>query len=121
MSVDHVAVLTKDRPLSVVPIIVDYYMGSVNRPAKKQGSHGQGLFITETLGVFTCPSGSFGTHLSSMKKKGQEWIDRAKESNLTRRDIWFLLDCQLWPKLGYGVGCVSTPWKLLEGCLGKIW
>ena len=46
MSVDHVAVLTKDRPLSVVPIIVDYYTGSVNRPVKKQGSHGQGLFIT---------------------------------------------------------------------------
>ena len=41
----------------------------------------------ETLGVFTCPSGSFGTHLSSMKKKGQEGIDRAKESHITRRDI----------------------------------
>ena len=46
VSVDHVAALTKDRPLSVVPIIVDYYMGSVNRPVKKQGSHGQGLLIT---------------------------------------------------------------------------
>ena len=55
------------------------------------------------------------------KKKGQEWIDRAKESHLTRRDIWFLLDCQLWPKLGYGIGCVSTPRKTLERCLGKIW
>ena len=75
----------------------------------------------ETLGVFTCPSGNFGTHLSSMKKKGQEWIDRAKESHLMRRDIWFLLDCQLWPKLGYGVGCVSMSWKTLEGCLGKTW
>ena len=46
VSVDHVAVLTKDRPLSVVPIIVDYYTGSVNRPVEKQGSHGQGLLIT---------------------------------------------------------------------------
>ena len=46
MFVDHVAVLTKDRPLSVVPIIVNYYTGSVNRPIKKQGSHGQGLLIT---------------------------------------------------------------------------
>ena len=49
----------------------------------------------ETLGVFTCPSGNFGTQLSSMKKKGQEWIDRAKESHLMRKDVWFLLDCQL--------------------------
>ena len=46
VSVDHVAVLTKDRPLSVVPIVVDYYTGYVSRPVKKQGSHGQGLLIT---------------------------------------------------------------------------
>ena len=46
VSVDHVAALTKERPLSVVPIIVDYYTGSVNRPVKTQGSHGQGLLIT---------------------------------------------------------------------------
>ena len=46
VSVDHVTVLTKDRPLSVVPIIVDYYTRSVDRPIKKQGSHGQGLLIT---------------------------------------------------------------------------
>ena len=50
----------------------------------------------ETLGVFTCPAGCFSAHLSSTKKKGQEWIDRAKESRLMRRDIWFLLDCQSW-------------------------
>ena len=37
VSVDHVVVLTKDRPLSVVPIIVDYYTGSVNRPLRSQG------------------------------------------------------------------------------------
>ena len=47
----------------------------------------------EILGMLTCPSGIFETHLSSMKKKGQEWIDRAKKSHLTRRDMWFLLDC----------------------------
>ena len=75
----------------------------------------------ETLGVFTCPSGNFGTQLLSMKKKGQEWIDRAKESHLMSRDIWFLLDCQLWHKLGYGIGCVASPWKLLEVCSSKIW
>ena len=46
VSVDHVVVLTKDRPFSVVQLIVDYYIGSVNPPVKKQGSHGQGLCIT---------------------------------------------------------------------------
>ena len=40
MSVNNVAVLTKDRPLFVVLIIVDYYTVPVDRPPKKQISHG---------------------------------------------------------------------------------
>ena len=75
----------------------------------------------ETLGAITCPSGSFEIHLSSMEKKGQKWIDRAKENHLVQRDLWFLLDGQLWPKLGYGIGCVDLPWKRLEVCLRKRW
>ena len=35
VSVDHIAVLAKDRPLSIVPIIVDYFTVYVNRPVKK--------------------------------------------------------------------------------------
>ena len=46
VSVNYVAVLMKDRPLSVVPIIVDYHTGSVSKPVKKHKSHGQGLLIT---------------------------------------------------------------------------
>ena len=38
----------------------------------------------ETLGVFICPLGNFGTHLSSMAKKGGEWTDRGKESHIMR-------------------------------------
>jgi hypothetical protein len=47
----------------------------------------------ETLGVFTCPNGNPSGALSRMKGKAQEWIDRAKEGKLTRRDVWFLLGC----------------------------
>ena len=46
----------------------------------------------ETLGVFTCPSGDASDQFLSMLQKGQKWIDRAVESHLQRRDIWFLLD-----------------------------
>ena len=49
----------------------------------------------ETLGVFTCPSGDASDQLLSILQKGQKWIDRAVESHLQRRDIWFLLDHQL--------------------------
>jgi hypothetical protein len=73
----------------------------------------------ETLGVFTCPNGNPSGALSRMKGKAQEWIDRAKEGKLTRRDVWFLLDVSFWPSVGYGL-CVNTAeHDLLQSCLKK--
>ena len=58
----------------------------------------------ETLGVFSCPSGKAGTQIKFMQDKAQSWVDRAKEGGkLRRRDVWFLLDHQLWPKVRYGL------------------
>ena len=65
----------------------------------------------ETLGVKVCPTGAALAQFLSIKKKAQQWIDRARESKLQRRDIWFLVDHQLWPKLGYGLCSVITPCK----------
>ena len=53
----------------------------------------------ETLGVFTCPSGDALAQFLSILQKGQKWIDHAVESHLQRRDIWFPLYHQLWPRL----------------------
>ena len=75
----------------------------------------------ETLGVWTCPSGDASAQFRSMKEKGQKWIDRARESHLQQRDIWFLLEHQLWPRLGYGICSIAAPWKKLEHCLKRIW
>jgi hypothetical protein len=73
----------------------------------------------ETLGVFTCPNGNPSGALLRMKGKAQEWIDRAKEGKLTRRDVWFLLDVSFWPSVGYGL-CVNTAeHDLLQLCLKK--
>ena len=71
----------------------------------------------KTLGVFTCPSGCFLAQLESMQEKTQEWIARTKEGKLRRRDVWFLLDHQLWPKVGYGLCSVTAPWKELDDVL----
>ena len=46
----------------------------------------------ENLGVVTCPSGDALGVLLGMQKKAQAWVDRAKEGNLKRRDVWFLVD-----------------------------
>ena len=75
----------------------------------------------ETLGVFSCPSGKAKGQIKAMQTKAQEWIDRAKEGKLRRRDVWFLLEHQLWPKVGYGISSLSAPWKELDGCLRNKW
>ena len=74
----------------------------------------------ETLGVFVCPSGNARAQFLSMLQKGQRWIDHAVERYLQRRDIWFLLDHQLWPRLGYGICSITAPWKKLETCLKRV-
>ena len=71
----------------------------------------------ETLGLFMCPPGEAKRQITSMQNKSQERIDRAKECNTRQRDVWFLMDHQLWPKIWYGLCSLSAPWKQLDGCL----
>ena len=59
--------------------------------------------VKETLGVFVCPSGVADKQLEVIKFKAQEWASRAEDSKLRRRDVWFLVDHQLWPQLSYGL------------------
>ena len=54
-----------------------------------------------------------------MQTKAQEWLDRAKEGRMMRRDIWFLVQHQLWPKLHYGLGSNTASLKDLSLCLKK--
>ena len=73
----------------------------------------------QTLGVWTSPNGSSDGALAAMKEKAQEWVDKAKEGNLKQSDVWFLIDCQFWPRLGYGLCCNIAPHVRLEECLSK--
>jgi hypothetical protein len=73
----------------------------------------------ETLGVWSCPTGNPSGAITAMTSKAQEWVDKAKEGHLKRRDVWFLMDCQFWPRVGYGLCCLSAEHKVLEKCLSK--
>ena len=75
----------------------------------------------ETLGVWTCPSGKADESIKVIQKKAQEWIDRAKEGKLKRRDVWFLLKHQLWPRLKYGLCSSTASYTQLTHCLKKQW
>ena len=80
------------------------------------------LPVTEskkTLGVWTSPTGCAKGALTAMRTKAQDWVDRAKEGKLRQRDIWFLLDCQFWPSVGFGLCCNLASALELEKCLSK--
>ena len=68
----------------------------------------------ETLGVWSSPDGSATGALRAMTDKAQEWVDRAKEASLRRKDVWFLLNCQFWPRVGYGLSCNLTQKEIAE-------
>ena len=73
----------------------------------------------ETLGVWTAPNGNPQGAIVAMREKAQEWVDKAREGSLRKRDVWFLLDCQFWPRVGYGLSVCTAEHKLLESCLKK--
>jgi hypothetical protein len=73
----------------------------------------------ETLGVYSCLNGNSDGALKAMKEKAAEWVDKAKEGHLRRSDVWFLLDCQFWPRVGYGLCCNLATQLKLEDCLSK--
>ena len=73
----------------------------------------------ETLGMFVYPSGVANKQLEVVKSKAHEWTSRVEDSKLRRRDVWFLVDHQLWPRLSYGLCSVEAPWKTLEDALTK--
>ena len=69
-----------------------------------------------TLGCWSCPSDKAKASIKTMTGKAQEWVDRAKESRLQRRDIWFLVDHQMWPRVGHGISSNTAPWSVLDLC-----
>eukprot|EP00956_Cyclotella_meneghiniana_P022017 scaffold40896_cov41-Cyclotella_meneghiniana.AAC.6 len=73
----------------------------------------------ETLGVWSSPAGSTDGAMTRITSKAREWVARAKEGKLRRRDVWFLMDCQLWLRLNYGLCCNTAPYQQLENCLRK--
>ena len=81
-----------------------------------------GVYVTkETLDVFICPSGAADKQLETIKLKAQGWTSRDEDSKFMQRDVWFLVDHQLWPKLSYGLCSVEMPWEILEKDLVKRW
>ena len=61
----------------------------------------------KTLGAMTSPDGDSSASLQMMQEKAQQWINAIKNGHLHRRNIWFSLKVQFWPRIRYGL-CSST-------------
>jgi len=75
----------------------------------------------KTLGSITCPTGSSASALGRMQQQGQEWADRIKSGKLSRRNMWFMMDRQFWPRVGYGISSTSASWEELDQCLRRVY
>ena len=73
----------------------------------------------KTLGVMTCPSGDPTAALDRMKTMATDWIETAKAGKMHRREVWFMLARQFWPRVGFGIGCNTAYLPELENCLRR--
>ena len=74
---------------------------------------------SKTLGSMTCPSGKAEAAIDRIQEKAQTWIDDAKNAKLSRRDIWFLVDRQFWPKVGFGCSTIVANFDTLTRALHR--
>jgi hypothetical protein len=75
----------------------------------------------KTLGTMTCPSGNNKGAVNYMQTKGMAWKDMVAGGTLSRRNIWFMLDKQFWPRVSYGLCAVSALYQELSECLMKTY
>jgi hypothetical protein len=74
---------------------------------------------SRTLGSMSAPSGDPTSALMRVKEKAQGWIDTAKNTKLSQRHLWFLVDRQFWSKVGFGVGTILASFEELTTCLHR--
>ena len=71
----------------------------------------------KTLGCMTCPAGDNTKALERMRTQAQGWIDDITNGKLQRRQVWFMLPKQFWPRVGYGMGVNTASIQELEEAL----
>lgn len=68
----------------------------------------------KTLGVWSCPTGDFGTHIEKILEKGTLWVERLRRNKCAPGDAWMGYRYALMPKLTYGFAAITPDPGLLE-------
>ncbi len=71
------------------------------------------------LGAMTSPDGNSLAAIVMMQQKAQQWIDLVRNGHLHRRNVWFLLGMQFWPRVGYSLCSSTATYNKLEMALKK--
>jgi len=108
--------LKKRSQLPSVPLMIPQPDGANVPIALKEVTESE-----KKLGVWTCPAGDFGVHVSEMKKKGKKWAARMRNGCCPPRDAWLGLRHQLWRQMSYGLVAVSHPPNKLEKAVQSVW
>ncbi len=56
-----------------------------------------------------------------MQKKVAAWKDMIKVGKLSRRNVWFMMDKQFWPRISFGLCAVPATFHELSEYLMKIY
>ena len=68
----------------------------------------------ETLGVWSCPLGDFGTHISKKMAAGHLWVERLRRNRCPAADGWLGFRYSLMPKVTYGFAAITVDPAELE-------
>jgi len=75
--------------------------------------------LEKTLGVMTSPDGNSLGAIVMMQEKAQQWINSVRNGHLHRRNVWFSLGVQFWPRVGYSLCSSTATYSKLETALQK--
>jgi hypothetical protein len=73
----------------------------------------------KTLGAMTSLDSSSTGQIAMMQEKAQNWINAVRNGHLHRRNVWFLLGVQFWPRVGYSLCSSTATYDKLENTLQK--
>ena len=54
-----------------------------------------------------------------IQEKAQTWISALRNDHLHRRNVWFSLRVQFWPRVGYGLCSLTATYRELKECLHR--
>ncbi len=71
----------------------------------------------KTLGPMTSPNGNSSGSLRMMQDKAQQWIDLVCNGHLHCLNVWFSLNVQFWPRVGYSLCSSMATYDKLKSAL----